>query len=486
MDTWANYLKQAVVSVESTLDSILENEETTKTIKQPEGDTTFANKLKASKAQTDQSNQIKSQIKNVSSLNSDLNLHNLISLEACTGTLEIELPVEIKVEEKTQIVAESTKIAVEPTQNDWMGDDELDFGPGSQNELVTNDIEQIVAVENGKVVEPIPEPIITDEIKTNLIGDGIQVSNEKSLAASHITVPVEELKSSKVLPIKVSETQALVESNTKESDNIVPIEKEPRKSNAKTENSDFVRILEQREQELTITKTENSRMMNELELNSEKMLKLESEFKLEIQKREELERKLVLFSRRSSASVDVVQVERLTKALSEKEVSISGLLQEGESLAKEILKCNNNIKKYKKDKEQATKELAEKQKLIEILNQKTAQLTKQLQTTVESEKAIKDSQSRMNDKDSYQQKKIAELENAMLKLKQENSDLKGVANSFESQIREIEERSNQENLQAQSAALEEQLSSNAALQSQLTSAKQITHDLQITIQKIVL
>jgi hypothetical protein len=258
---------------------------------------------------------------------------------------------------------------------------------------------------------------------------------------------------------------------------------------------DLLEQLKHREEQLVRSKVDNAELHQQVEQATSDLIQLQELLDQERMKSNQLHKEVqglrFDYDRLKGESVTTggnsdKRVLELTRALSEKEQSIVGLLQEGEKLAKEILKGNNTIKKYKKDLEIARKDIAEKDVQNEESQTKINQLTTKLNTLQDAERYLQEQVKQLMDNKVQLTKKVTDLEMNIVKASQETIDLKGFIASLETEIAKMKDEREKENLEAQSAALEEQLSINANLSSQLTSALKITTDLQSTISKLVL
>jgi hypothetical protein len=79
----------------------------------------------------------------------------------------------------------------------------------------------------------------------------------------------------------------------------------------------------------------------------------------------------------------------MKKLLQDKEIKLQGLLEEGEGLAKDILKANNTIKLVKGREDKLKKEVETLKKSVDSKNQETAELHKKIEILSSSEKRFK-------------------------------------------------------------------------------------------------
>jgi DNA repair exonuclease SbcCD ATPase subunit len=257
---------------------------------------------------------------------------------------------------------------------------------------------------------------------------------------------------------------------------------------------DLAEQLKCREEQLVRSKVDNAQLHQQLEQASSDLMEVQDLLEQERLKSDQLLKEMQSLrfdyerlkgeSAISGGNSDKKVLE-LTRALSEKEQSIVGLLQEGENLAKDILKCNNTIKKYKKDLETAQKQIAEKSSQLDDAQTKISQLSTKVTTLQDAERYLQEQVKQLMDTKAQLTKKITELEMNVVRASQETVDLKGFIASLETEIAKMKDEREKGTLEVQSAALEEQLGINANLSLQLSSALKITTDLQGTITKLV-
>jgi hypothetical protein len=227
---------------------------------------------------------------------------------------------------------------------------------------------------------------------------------------------------------------------------------------------------------------EPMKLKQELIKSAERIKMMELSHRAELKKMQD---KLKSDTKSSMGVNDSEQIKQLTTALAEKESRINELLQEGEQLAKDILRLNNTIKKMKQEKEVSSKEILRKEKAFQEKEAKADKTQNQYQTLLEAEKILKDNVRKISDKEQASQKKIQELESALIRYRQETNDLRGINESLKSQMIEYKDQVDKESMKNQSEALEEQLTRNSDLEAQLSSAKQIILDMQLTLQRTV-
>jgi predicted nucleic acid-binding Zn-ribbon protein len=506
-----SYLKQVVDSVESQLDNILEGNADGTTATQDEKTVTKASeptthdippvgskladkfqKLKkdvkpavASRKSTDgvigPRESIPSELKKTTIVESGIRTMNDIELvqepmqvmktnvEPVRDVTKLvsttEIPMEIvvppkKVPEigKLDIPNDSFSGGIIAEQQEGWGaeDDELDIPEVSPQEKVSvvNDVQKI-------------DPVVKDTLEP----------------MEQILVPI-HTESLSDLPL---EQGILIENDGEPSETIAQL----------TPQSSSLEIMDQlkvREEQLMKTKTENAELHQQIEKLSTELGHIQELLQTERVKTTQMSKDLVSLrydydrmknDSSSLGSSSEQKVASLSRALAEKEQSIVGLLQEGENLAKEILRANNTIKKYKKDLEQVKKDVVEKTAQFDSSQTKILQLNSKIATLQEAEVYLEEQVKQLSESKSQLTKRITELEMGIVKSGQETADMKGMIASLESELQKLKDDMDKEAVEVQSAALEEQLSENAKLNSQLISAKQIATDYQSTIAKLV-
>ncbi|KAI8898320.1 hypothetical protein BC833DRAFT_590400, partial [Globomyces pollinis-pini] len=159
-----------------------------------------------------------------------------------------------------------------------------------------------------------------------------------------------------------------------------------------------VTILEQREQQLVACMKKNAELHDQLEFLNSQLSKAQQsldEEKLRAKKvsgdlvsninklkktiTDSENEKLQLTKNLKQSSTALKQIEDLKTIVNEKEISIAGLLQEGENLSKEVLKANMSVKKYRKEVEDTKNELQELSKKYETAMTKIEQLMNKIQ-----------------------------------------------------------------------------------------------------------
>ena len=157
-------------------------------------------------------------------------------------------------------------------------------------------------------------------------------------------------------------------------------------------------LLVKRESQVLMAKTENAELHETVaNLNSQieeltnelDELRTTSSSAINVLKMrcKELESRLTDNSTNQEGSKD--QVTLLNRALGDKQASIQGLLQEGEQLAKDILKANNTIKKLKKEKDALQVQFTELEQHSVALEQKIEKLNSEIKALQDGDKAQK-------------------------------------------------------------------------------------------------
>ena len=359
--------------------------------------------------------------------------------------------------------------------------------------------------ELGKIVAPIgkPEPastisssksekaVVEEDLNSGATGiDGLpqesvnnERENEETEVAGDLSIPKSQPKSmlsegNIVSPPSIPPTLA----KTK-----IPLpDSSPKEVGSPTDIKD---LLEKRESQVLMAKTENAQLHETIiELNTQidslrdeiEQLKVSSSTSVEA------------FKKRCSELQEIVdqktggegQIAQLNRALGEKQASIQGLLQEGEQLAKDILKANNTIKKMMKEKDSLQVKVTELEQHSSALEESLERLNSEMKTLKEVEKSQKSQISTLTANNSTTTKRINDLEINFVKSEQEIKELK-IQLEFKSKL--IEEQKVTFAIEKDDAikiAVEEQKKNNDSLQIKLNSAVDIASGLQKKVESL--
>ena len=445
-----NYLKQALDSVENQLDSILDTNQTDNSTVPVIPTQHDSNRL------TNKLNKLKERDNNRKEINNEISdSENVIN----------QIPT--KHIPKMEVVMPPISNPPIPTETDIENTLDKELNKTTADELECN-------IEHGWAIEEDLDITLATENENGVI----------ELKASDILVPVSELENvslvdgvgetspnDKLLSVIHSETHTRVE---------VPEKVDISESTVEEIEATDKKLIDTLKSSLESATSQYNTLVQESNVQLKALQDRIQEYQNEIQAL-----KKQLNSSMETSSQDKFNAD-LTKKLAEKEASIVGLLQEGENLAKEILRANNTIKKYKKDLLDTKKDVEVKTKQIEQYQEKIQQLQSKVTELSVQDSQIQENVVQLKDSKKQLEIRVGELEMIHVKQSQEIVDLKTKSDSLQSELDRLKQEQHRETIAIQSQALEEQLKVNAALESQLQTAKQIAQDLQSTIQKIVL
>ena len=169
------------------------------------------------------------------------------------------------------------------------------------------------------------------------------------------------------------------------------------------------------------------------------------------------------------------QVQDLTRVVGEKEESIKGLLSEGESLAKEILKANNAVKKMRAKELETEKELKDLQRDLESKNAELSAKKERLQVLSESESVLKGNVESFQVQFIKQQKQIVRLEGELATSKEKSAELQRLYEEASKQLLEYETKDNEARLISQAESLSKEVCLNICCFSKESQTFILTH-----------
>ena len=253
--------------------------------------------------------------------------------------------------------------------------------------------------------------------------------------------------------------------------------------------TDIKDLLEKRESQVLMAKTENSQLHETIvELNAQidslkdeiEQLKVSSSTSVEALKKRCSDLQEIVDQKTGGEG----QIAQLNRALGEKQASIQGLLQEGEQLAKDILKANNTIKKMMKEKDSLQVKVTELEQHSSALEGTLEMLNSEMKTLKEVEKSQKSQISTLTANNSTTKKRINDLEINFVKSEQEIKELKIQLENKSKLIEEQKVGLANEKEDAIKVAVEEQKKINDSLQIKLNSAVDIASGLQKKVESL--
>ncbi|KAI8927054.1 TATA element modulatory factor 1 TATA binding-domain-containing protein [Entophlyctis helioformis] len=169
----------------------------------------------------------------------------------------------------------------------------------------------------------------------------------------------------------------------------------------------------------------------------------------------------------SSEGASQARINELSRALMDKEESVKGLLAEGENLAKEILKANNNVKKLRAKETEMDKELKDAQRKLEATLAELAQLKDKHAKLVESERELTASNNDFVAKHDQQIRQIHRLEKDLGNAREKAAEIQAMYDQTVKQLDEIKKMESESKVAAQAEALEKEMRANEEIHGQL-------------------
>ncbi|KAI8388500.1 uncharacterized protein BYT42DRAFT_543789 [Radiomyces spectabilis] len=248
---------------------------------------------------------------------------------------------------------------------------------------------------------------------------------------------------------------------------------------AGTETSrDLDRILEQREKQLL-------QAMETIAKLHDQMHQTQKEHESEIKEIEKLLLKAQESSGKSSgpSNYQMKKLENtindLKRQISTKDEQIQGLMNEGEKLSKNELKHSNTIKKLRAEKNDQEKTITEMQKKIDKTSADLVDANAKYMKLSEGEKRLQESVSTLSTLTEEQTRHINKLETEALAAKDRYTQLQAKLDSTLEGLEEDKSKAKRESEEAHAAALEKEIKANDRLHKEMSKVR----ELQIALQR---
>ncbi|KAG0179672.1 hypothetical protein DFQ28_002421 [Apophysomyces sp. BC1034] len=260
--------------------------------------------------------------------------------------------------------------------------------------------------------------------------------------------------------------------------------------NSLDENS---RILQQRENQLlqameTITKLHDQ--LHSEQQDTERYAVENQNAQAEIQKLQSQLAKAQQTSKNTLSSSDQKNIKKLENSIEElkqqlatKDEQVQGLMREGEKLSKNELKHNTMIKKLRNEKSEVSKSISELQKKLEKTTSELVEANAKILKNTELEKRSQESIKVLSDMTEQQTKHINKLESDAIALKEQDSQTQIALKAALGNLEDERTKAKIESEEAYAAVLEKEVKANDRLHKELTKSKEDAQSMESKLRK---
>ncbi|KAI9028865.1 hypothetical protein CLU79DRAFT_516298 [Phycomyces nitens] len=176
-------------------------------------------------------------------------------------------------------------------------------------------------------------------------------------------------------------------------------------------------------------------------------------------------------------------IEELKQQISLKEEQIQGLMHEGEKLSKNELKHTTTIKKLRSEKSENDKLVTEMQKRQDKVVLDLMDANTKISKAAETEKRLQESVKMLSDMTERQTKHINRLESEAIVAKEQHTKTQSVLDATLASLEEEREKLKTESEEVHAAALEKEVKANDRLYKELTKAKEDAEVMEAKLRK---